>query len=894
MLKSQKYFFVFFLIMQGVIIYAQPFKISGKVVDVKGNSLAMANIITYDTLLKKIITYTTSDHLGNYSLIYPKANLHCQLRASYLGYENFITSIPTNVSENYTLDIIMKPRMEKLDAVDIVYKVPISSKGDTITYDPKAFTSGNEDKLGELLKKLPGVEVNEDGDVTVEGKKVSKIMLENKDFFDGDTKLATQNIPADAIDKVQVMKKFNDVDAMRGLNFDDENTVINLKLKEGEKRFWFGDIKAGGGHEEKYVVNPKLFYYSPKLSSSIIGNLNNTGEQPFTLRDYINFSGGIQNLFSNSSGLVTIDPSSLGLSFLRNDKAKTIQTQFSAINVSYHPDKKTTINSYAIFNKMESDLESKTQKSYLISNIRENVNSTSEIKEAISLLRLSVKRKHNLKAQTHYNFFAKKGKQQTDGDILSNLYQKIMHTKNSSFFDLSQDINIYRNIASKHVLNLSLQQNYKEQAFDIDYFNPDTLQSFLPVIHDPGGLQINQNQSVSKNSLAGALNYYFLATGQVNVNLSIGGDNSHDVLRSNTTQQIGTDTYNFSDTSLLVNFINYHLSNIYSSLTYKHLIGKVTIMPGIKIQRSIMRVSQKSQTNDFTRRFILPSFGMRYKLKNSEELFFMYNTSTAFPAIQKLSESYSISSYNTYRFGNNALKNTLYHNINLTYYNFNLFSYSNYRALVGYSKKKGSIITTSSVVNNKMLYKYLNYNEPEETWFGEINYEKRFIMLGLKGHANVNLYTFATFIDENPYKSENLNHAYRLSIASYLKKLPNIEVGSELGFNDFTYASFNDKYQTNRYFVQLELPIFKSFVLKSTYNYYENKNSMSSTVKTYSFLDAKLIMKTKTSRWNFFINARNILNTRSLHEEYKDTFFISSSDYLVMRRSLVFSIIYKL
>jgi hypothetical protein len=86
-----------------------------------------------------------------------------------------------------------------------------------------------------------------DGNITVEGKSVQKIMVEGKDFFDGDTKIATKNIPANALDKIQVLRNYNEVTNLKGLENNEENVAINIKLKEGKKNFWFGDITAGAG-----------------------------------------------------------------------------------------------------------------------------------------------------------------------------------------------------------------------------------------------------------------------------------------------------------------------------------------------------------------------------------------------------------------------------------------------------------------------------------------------------------------------------------------------------------------------------------------------------------------------------------------------------------------------
>ena len=106
------------------------------------------------------------------------------------------------------------------------------------------FTNGTEKKLEDVLKKLPGVEIDSNGEIEVEGKKVQKVLVEGKEFFDGDSKVATQNIPASAIDKVQVLKNYNEVSSMKGVTNNEDNIAINIKLKEGKKSVLEGVPKS--------------------------------------------------------------------------------------------------------------------------------------------------------------------------------------------------------------------------------------------------------------------------------------------------------------------------------------------------------------------------------------------------------------------------------------------------------------------------------------------------------------------------------------------------------------------------------------------------------------------------------------------------------------------------
>ena len=183
--------------------------------------------------------------------------------------------------------------------------MPVKISGDTLIYNADSFNTGTERKLEDVLKNLPGVEVNDDGQIEVEGKVVGKVMVEGKDFFDGDTKIATKNIPSNAIDKVQILKNYSEVGQLSGVQNNQDNIAINIKLKKGKDKFWFGNVTAGVSaiegllnntsdtdvdNQSLYLFQPKLFYYSPKYTVNVIGDLNNIGELAFTRRDYFNFS----------------------------------------------------------------------------------------------------------------------------------------------------------------------------------------------------------------------------------------------------------------------------------------------------------------------------------------------------------------------------------------------------------------------------------------------------------------------------------------------------------------------------------------------------------------------------------------------------------------------------
>ena len=169
-------------------------------------------------------------------------------------------------------------------------------------------------------------------------------MVDGKKFFGGNSKLAVENIPADAVGNVEVIDNYNEVSFLKGLTDSDE-MAMNIKLKEDKKRFVFGDVEAGKGNDDFYKTSANLFYYSPKTNVNFIGNLNNIGEKTFTFRDYLSFSGGVNAIFSGNFNFRGGDFSQ----FMENNDVVTSKQKFGALNITKVATQKLDVSGYAIF-----------------------------------------------------------------------------------------------------------------------------------------------------------------------------------------------------------------------------------------------------------------------------------------------------------------------------------------------------------------------------------------------------------------------------------------------------------------------------------------------------------------------------------------------------------------
>jgi hypothetical protein len=291
----------FFFISSSAFPQTKP--LIGQVLDSLNNPIAYANVVAINQSTQKIGGFGITNEEGRFKVTLASGSDYL-LRVSFVGFQQFERLI-TEWDSEVQMQIVLKQSDTELGLVEVVSEMPVTMRGDTLTYKTDAFTTGNERKLEDVLEKLPGFQIDDNGDVKVQGKKVDKVLVDGKEFFDGSTKLATKNLPANAVDRVQVLKNFNEVSPMRGLDTD-ETLALNIQLKDGKKNMVFGDVTAGGGPEERYLGHANVFYYAPKLNLNLIAGSNNVGEQTFTLSDYFRFSGGMAGLGGRTGSRVSL------------------------------------------------------------------------------------------------------------------------------------------------------------------------------------------------------------------------------------------------------------------------------------------------------------------------------------------------------------------------------------------------------------------------------------------------------------------------------------------------------------------------------------------------------------------------------------------------------------
>ena len=272
-------FLLIFIIPAG--INARNIKITGRIVDEKTvDPMSQATVVARALPDSIMLKGTVSNETGSFELSVRAVN-EILLNISFLGYSNYQKVITPGDNQIIDLGTIKMKESRKLLKETIVegQVPPIVVKEDTIEYNVDSYKMQPNSVVEDMLKKLPGVDVDSDGKITANGKEVKKVFVDGKEFFSSDPTVATKNLNTDIIDKLQIIDKKSDLAQLTGVDDGDDETVINLTIKKGMKNGWFGNILGAYGYAEenpnRYEGSAMVNRFEDNNQYSVLGGINN-------------------------------------------------------------------------------------------------------------------------------------------------------------------------------------------------------------------------------------------------------------------------------------------------------------------------------------------------------------------------------------------------------------------------------------------------------------------------------------------------------------------------------------------------------------------------------------------------------------------------------------------
>ncbi|QHI37779.1 hypothetical protein IMCC3317_31610 [Kordia antarctica] len=272
----KRYILILYLLLLATTAIAQniSYEIKGSVNGVMDSiPLESATIYLQNSKDNALLTYTTSNRKGEFSLSGKTSLKNATLFISYVGSKTFSKSITLQPSIN--LKSIYLEDTSMLDAVMISSKAPVTIKQDTLEFNPNSFKTKRNASVEDFIKKLPGAQVDDEGNITVNGKKVDKILVNGKPFFANDPTIATQNLTKEIIEKLQITDSKTNSEAFTGETGDGNFKTINLVIKEENNKGSFGKLSTGIGDNDRYEISGNYNKFNNNRNISVIGTGNN-------------------------------------------------------------------------------------------------------------------------------------------------------------------------------------------------------------------------------------------------------------------------------------------------------------------------------------------------------------------------------------------------------------------------------------------------------------------------------------------------------------------------------------------------------------------------------------------------------------------------------------------
>jgi hypothetical protein len=513
--------------------------IKGRVVDSVNNSpvvFATVAILNVQDTTSTLVAYTLCDKNGSFSFHNPPTGIPLKIFISSVSYNPFRKNLTLNKAESLDMGIIKVGPKQLHEVVIRGERDPVTIRADTIEFAAEAFKTRPNALVEDLLKKLPGVEVDNQGFIIVNGKQVSKVLVDGHEFFNNDTRIATKNLDADMIDKIQVYDdRENDPNHL--IPEPNVGKIINLKFKKAYKKSIFGKIYGGTGTEGRYEAGGLLNMFRDTLQVSLLGvgnNLNNTG---FSFNDLYT-SGGLNRGGFNAFGIGSSNGAGNGIQKIissgvniNNDYGKKLK-----INLAYYYSH--TVNTYnSITNTQrllsDTDLTTNTANARLRTDNRHNIT---------MLIRWQPDEATEFTYNPDFSYSANSSGSNSAGNTFSNFIPRINqsgttdnNTGNNAQFQQSLS---YNHQFKKSGESINISSGFQISPNGGDDYNNNNLISYTAIV--PSYILNRYTNTNNKNTDVNlAVSYRYPITKKLIANVTVSDDYRHQV---NNTEAYDLDT----------------------------------------------------------------------------------------------------------------------------------------------------------------------------------------------------------------------------------------------------------------------------------------------------------------------------------------------------------------
>ena len=884
--------FLFLLLFVHFEVVAQTLTLRGKITDSTGKAVEFAQIILYKSDKKSIITFTQSKTDGLFELQTPANGEATWLAIRAFGYKPFFADIPAfSQTATYTVNAVLEEEIQTIKEIVVKAKVPgIKQEGDTTTYQTEEFRTGTERNLEDLLRKLPGVSVTDEGDVYFKGKKIKKLFVEGDDLFDRDYKIGTKNISADMIDKIQAIEHFSETPNLKGV-VDGNDTVLNVTLK-GDKSKVFGELTAGGGIENRFDSKINLFYLRKKQKLFILGQSNNVGFSPYNLNavsilNAASIGGVATNNLTNPVPLFIGIPQQFSYAGLTERRANLNQAAFANSNYFFKASEKLTIrwNTQLFSDKNQLFRQSNTDFLLQAQSFRLQENQQSQLRPQMLASSLYLLHTPSNKTRFEYTLVGNQTLRRYQNDLLYN----INTTRNQDLAENAQDQSLILEHRLRYSTKLNDQQALLANITYSDFLRKENhhliSERFAPLF-GRDSLQNNLQQQVGGAGKQGHSDLQWII--KKNEKIRFKWQAEHQFLQTRLSSGLALGDANGLEKITDSSFNNQGIFNS-NAISLKggttlRLFSKISIIGDIAFKhQAVSYENQQSQIN-----FLEPMLTFSTKYQKA-----VFNLSYTFtqknPEIQHLTTGFVLNNYRTFQRGNATLQFLPTHNFNFIC-NLNDLERFQSLTLFGLLSRTNPFYGTENQIDKEFSF-VSNRLFPSQTFFLANLAVDKYIHAWLSGFQWFNTFSYnASDNQANTFElSRNQFYAFssKLQYRSVFDGIYNVEASAQWLFATARNNLLQDNTAANNTnliynLIQILQPASKRWkwiVLTERFEFRSNQNK-----QIYYFLDTEFAWDFKKPKMLLTLEVKNLFNVQQIEQLSFSNFAISANSQRLQSR----------
>lgn len=859
----------------------------GHIRDSLNKAVPFVNVIVKKYNDEDIITYTSSNANGFYQLKIQQPGTF-EINFNSLSYKSLTKTVKVEKadiesSRVFLIDISIENSVESLDEVVVEAEERISVKEDTINIKVQSFLSGTEDVAEDVLKKLPGIDVDTDGNIRVQGKSVKKVLIEGDDLFENGYKLLTKNLDAGTIDQVQILQRFSNNPILKDIE-DSDDVALNISLKDEVKNTLFGKASLGGGIKSVYEAKANLINIQKSTKLYFFGNLNNVGADPtgdIYQLIYPNFLSGKEFIGDGERANDYYNPI-ISEPPLKKERYNFNNAKLASLSAIFNPSEILKIKTLLFFTEDKNHLYQREIEDFEVDSLEfRNVEESQYLRDSklgFGKIHLSYK---------------------PDNEKLLELVTKINlgEFKNINRFSFNNDLSNVNTKENALLFDNRLTYTYKFDSLSAFQATARFIKDNKPVdfkfddflyanIFPEIPLDLNTFQDLENSlSFAGVeFTYFKNLKNNDPLKIDLGYINRSSELKNQLYFRRGTEAV-FNPHHTFENKSLNRFERIYANFSIKHRINNFSIRPGLRLYNTYNHYKNFS-FSEIDRFFnIIPSLEIALKINDKNKFLSTYRYSLRDTKLKDIYQNYILTDYRGFKRGLGYFKQFRGHNFLFSYVHGNWSDSFLVNTSFLYSSDTNYLGTSSLINPNNSLISSLIFDNKE---FSSLNLNMdqylKSLSLNLKFKGSISYSSYENIINSQSREISSYTYKFGPEIRSVFIKGFNFHTGIDWTISKFKTSQINSNVSSLS-FVDLTYKSSNRLLFELSNELYSFENFES----TNNFVFSDLMVKYEYSqKLNFKLDVKNLFNTASFETlSLSDTGSYSSRYRILPRFALL-------